>query len=92
MRTFKYKILTTLATVTSVPAIPAPALANGSHLHSGSTDIPAVVFYGIGGFFVVMVLLFIASWIHYRRTKSRGDKSQGPQESPRDDEKYEDIT
>jgi hypothetical protein len=85
-------MLPTLATVLSVPAIPAPALANGSHLHFGTIDIPLVVFYGIGGFFVVVVVLFIASWIHYRRSQSRGDLSPGPQKSPRDDEKEEDVT
>ncbi len=85
-------MLKTLATVLSVLAIPALARANGGHLHFGTTNIPLVVFYGIGGFFVVVVVLFIASWIHYRRSQSRGDLSSGPQKSPRDDGKEEDVT
>jgi uncharacterized membrane protein YfcA len=91
MRAFTCRTIATLATVTTVSAVPDAALANGGHLHFGTVDIPLVVIYCVGGFVALVVLFFFANWFRYRRSQSRDDLSQGPMRSRREEEE-EDVT
>jgi hypothetical protein len=91
MKAFVCKTLVTLATVTSILALPEVARANGGHIHFGTTNIPLVVVYGVGGFVAAVVLFFVANWVRYRRSQRRGDLLPEPQRPPWDDEE-EDVT
>jgi hypothetical protein len=90
MRASTCRTIATLATVTSILAVPYAAQANGGHVHFGTMDIPLVVFYCVGGFVALVVLFFFANWFRYRRSQGRGDLSQRSERSRREEEE-EDV-
>jgi hypothetical protein len=86
MSVFACKTSATLTTVIPALAAPGIARANGDHIHFGTTNISLTVVYGVGGFVAIVVLLFLANWVRYRRAQSRADLPPGPQRSAWDDE------
>ncbi len=90
MRASTCRTIATLATVTSILAVPYATQANGGHVHFGTMDIPLVVIYCVGGFVALVVLFFFANWFRYRRSQSRGDLSQRSERSRREEEE-EDV-
>ncbi|MBI2853234.1 MAG: hypothetical protein HYX84_09130 [Chloroflexi bacterium] len=67
MRQFFGVILSVIATLT----VPASVLANGGDVHVGEFHIPSIVTWIGGGAILIVILLFLISWMASRKSRQR---------------------
>jgi len=67
-----------LVALLSFMASPAVALANGGHIHIGTTAIPPIVVWISGGVFGFFVAMFVLQWLRFNLARRRGP--DGPRE------------